>query len=48
MTASRTFLHRSVAPVVLLALLISALATLEVVAERLNTRDSSAVTSSTR
>ncbi len=48
MTASRTFLRRSVTPVVLLALLIFALATLEVVAERLNTLESSSVTSNTR
>ena len=48
MTTSKTFLRRSVTPVVLLALLISALATLEVVAERLNSLESSSVTSNTR
>ncbi len=48
MTAARTFLRRSVTPVVLLALLISALATLEVVAERLNALEPSSVTSDPR
>jgi hypothetical protein len=48
MTACRTILRRSVTPVVLLALLISALATLEVVAERLSTLEASSVTSNTR
>ena len=48
MTAAKTFLRRSVTPVVLLALLISALATLDVVAERLNSLEAYSVTSNTR